>query len=78
MSFPSVTGILMPDEFAVVHGVYASIATEEWFTTSPRRREQFAASVIDIYREGVTNPSDLALRCKSLALQKFGNGGVDF
>ena len=52
MSFPSSSGVLTLEEFEVVRGVYAAIAGEDWFTRSPDRRKQFAATVIDLYRQG--------------------------
>jgi len=76
MSFTSGTGILTPEEFDVVQRVYSEISSEDWFTKSVDRREQFGAAVLDIYRSGVTNQHDLKLRCRSLALERFGNGGV--
>lgn len=76
MSFPVAAGILMPEEFDIVQKIYSDISGEAWFTASPERRAQFAASVIDLYRSGVINPHDLALRCRSLAVQNFGNGGI--
>jgi hypothetical protein len=69
------TGILMPEEVEVVRHVYTEIASEDWFTRSEERREQFAASVIDLYRSGVHERHSLALQCRSLALASFGNGG---
>lgn len=76
MAFTFGTGILTPEEFDVVHSVYSDISSEDWFTTSEERREQFAAIVLDIYRSGVTSQHDLRLRSRSLALERFGNGGV--
>jgi hypothetical protein len=75
VSFPADAGILMPKEFEVIRKVYAEIAAEDWFTRSSERREQFAASVIDLYRGGVSDPKDLVAECRSLAQQSFGNGG---
>lgn len=72
MSFPAETGILHPDEFAVVQRVFSEIAAEDWFTSSPDRRNQFAAYILDAYRTGVTDPHNLALQCRSRALVKFG------
>ena len=73
MSFPSASGILMPDDFDIVHRVFSDIVAEPWFTISSERREQFALSVIDAYRQGHTDPIRLADHCRQVAQREFGN-----
>jgi len=70
MSFPSDTGIMVPEELSVVQRAISDIASEDWFTNSGDRRDQFAAYILD-YRNGVTDPHSLALQCRSRALVKF-------
>lgn len=72
MSFPADTGIIMPEELSVVQRVFSNIASEDWFTSSADRRDQFAAYILDAYRNGVTDPYSLALQCRSRALVQFG------
>lgn len=76
MTFPSSTGILLPGDFNVVRRIYSEIASEEWFTTSPERREQFAITVIDAYRQGLHDPDELAERCRTVAREQYGNAGI--
>jgi len=76
MTFPAGTGIIAPEELDVLQNVYSSISPEDWFTCSKDRREQFASYVIELYRSGVCDPRSLALQCRSLALVRFGNGGL--
>lgn len=76
MSFAPTTGILAPADFEVIHRVYADIVTESWFTKSEKRREQFAAEIVDLYRQGVTHPRDLSDRCWDIAHRHYGNGGL--
>lgn len=76
MSFPASTGILLPEEFDVVHRVFSEVSAADWFTRSEERREQFAAMVIDAYRRGISDPETLSLHCRSLAEAQFGNGGI--
>lgn len=76
MTFPTGTGILMPEQFDIVHQVFADISSEDWFTRSEERREQFAIFILDLYRSGVCDPHILSLRCRSYALVRFGNGGL--
>lgn len=76
MTFPSSTGILMPPDFDVVHKVFSEIASEDWFTTSQERREQFAVTVIDTYRQGLQDPEALAERCRAVARAQYGNAAI--
>lgn len=73
MSFPSGSGIIAPDDFAVVHRVFSDIVAESWFTMSMERRELFALTVIDAYRQGHTDPIRLSDHCRAVALCEFGN-----
>jgi hypothetical protein len=75
MSFSDTSGILMPEEVALVQDVYSKISSEDWFTRSPERREQFAGFVIDLYRRGVHDRDNLVAQSRSEALALFGNGG---
>lgn len=76
MSFPSSAGILTPTEFEVVNRVYRQISTQDWFTRSEDKREQFAIYVIDAYRRGMVQPEVLAGHCRQEAMISFGNGGL--
>lgn len=76
MSFPSGSGIIMPDDFDVVRRVFSDIAAEPWFTLSIERRELFALSVIDAYRQGHTDPIRLADHCRAVAQREFGNAAT--
>jgi hypothetical protein len=76
MPFPTSTGILLPADFNIIHRIYTDIASEAWFTTSDERREQFAITVIDVYRQGVQDPAVLAERCRNLAREHYGNASM--
>lgn len=76
MSFPSSTGILVPADFDIIHRTYSDITSEDWFTPSQERREQFAITVIDAYRQGFQDPAVLAEHCRSLARERYGNAAM--
>lgn len=76
MSFPIGSGILTPIEFDVVHRVFSEISSQQWFTVSCDRREQFAVLVMDSYRKGIMDPDTLEEYCRNIAFTKFGNGGL--
>lgn len=76
MSFAPTAGILLPADFEVIHQVYADIVAEPWFTTSEKRREQFAAEIVDAYRQGMTKPRDLSDYCWDIAHRHYGDGGL--
>lgn len=76
MSFPNSTGILTPKEVEIVRSVFKEITSEDWFTDSPERKEQFAVTVIDVYREGIVDPAVLAEKCRAIAQRRFGSGGI--
>lgn len=76
MSFPATTGILMPDDFQVIHRVFCDIVAEPWFTCSSERREHFAAEIVDAYRMGMTEANSLSEHCWTIARQHYGNGGL--
>lgn len=44
MPFPATAAVTLPEDFAVVHHVFTSIASEPWFTSCQERREQLALS----------------------------------
>jgi hypothetical protein len=73
MSFPVTTGVLLPADIDKVHRAFHEVSNEPWFTRDPNWREQFALLVIDAYRQGHTDPSDLTEYCREIALQQFGN-----
>lgn len=73
MSFPATSGILMPADVALVHHVYSEISAEPWFTSDVDKREQFALFVIDAFRRGYINPSELLNHCRDIAHREFGN-----
>ena len=76
MTFPTSTGIMLPEDLDLVHQVYSRIAAEPWFTHSNERREQFALSVIHEYRQGNTDPHLLGRRCLEIAQRGFGNSAT--
>ena len=76
MPFPSSAGILVPTDFDIIHSIFSDIASEEWFTSSRERREQFAINVIDAYRQGLQDPAALAEHCRSLARERYGNAAM--
>lgn len=76
MSFPATTGILMPGDFEIIHRVFFDIVSEPWFTLSSERREQFAAEIVDSYRQGITDPNALSDHCWAIAQSRYGNGGL--
>lgn len=76
MSFPIGSGILTPTEFDVVRRIFSEISSEQWFTTSGDRREQFALLVIDAYRNGLVEPEVLSRHCRAVAFMDFGNDGL--
>ena len=72
---PSDDGILMPGDFENIHRVFSNIVSEPWFTPSSERREQFAAEIVDFYRQGITDPTALSDQCWAIARSRYGNGG---
>lgn len=76
MSFPPTTGILMPGDFEIIHRVFLNIVSESWFTASSDRREQFAAEIVDAYRQGIVDPNALSEHCWDIAQSRYGNGGL--
>jgi hypothetical protein len=76
MSFPATTGILMPEDFGIIHRVFTDIVAEPWFTRSSERREQFAAEIVDAYRQGMTESAALTEHCWAIARRHYGNGGL--
>ena len=76
MPFPSTTGILLPEDFEIIHRVFSDIAVEPWFTQSNERRDHFAAEIVDAYRQGMADPRVLADHCWAIARQHYGNGGT--
>lgn len=76
MPFPAKTGILIPEDFEIIHRVFSDIVSEPWFTASTERRDLFAAEIVDAYRQGMTTPQVLADHCWKIARQHYGNGGT--
>ena len=76
MSFPIAAGVLLPDDFKTIQRVFSEITDEPWFTACPDRREQFALTVIDAYRLGITDSDELAAHCREIAFQRFGNAAI--
>lgn len=76
MSFFAAAGVVTPDEFEMVQNVYSDIASQDWFTRSDERREQFAVLVLDLFRQGVIEREALLAQCRSIAEESFGNGGL--
>ena len=67
----------MPEDFKIIHHVFTAIVAEPWFTRSQSRREQFAAEIVDTYRQGVTHREVLQQHCWNIAHQHYGDGGFD-
>lgn len=49
------------------HRVFANLVSERWFTASSERRDQFAAEIVDAYRQGITDPIALSEHCWTMA-----------
>ena len=73
MSFPSETKpcVIRPEQFATIKHVYDTVTAEKWFTPSSRRREQFAAYLMDAYRNGLTDPFELRSLGRAAARERF-------
>lgn len=73
MDFPKepTKGVFRPDEFAVVKQVFDSVASEEWFTHSEKRREQFATYLLCVYQNGLTDPFELKTLGRATARERF-------
>jgi len=76
MSFPPTTGILTPGDFEIVNRVFSNVVAELWFTALSDRREQFAAEIVDAYRQGIVDPHELSDHCWAIAQSRYGNGGL--
>lgn len=73
MSFPLETKpcVIRPEEFDTIKSVYDSVTSEKWFTPSTRRREQFAAYMLEVYQHGLTDPFELKTLCRAAARERF-------
>ena len=73
MDFPREpnAGVFHPEQFAVVKQVFDSVTSEEWFTPSEKRREQFAMYLFDAYQNGLTDPFELKTLSRAAARERF-------
>lgn len=73
MDFPreQTTGVFRPEQFEVVKQVFESVTSEAWFTHSEKRREQFAAYLLDAYRHGLTDPFELRTLGRAAARERY-------
>lgn len=73
MDFPREAshGVFRPEQFEAVRQVFDSITSEDWFTQSEKRREQFATYLLDAYRNGLTDPFELRTLGRAAARERF-------
>ena len=73
MDFPRepVKGVFRPEQFDVVKQVFDAVTSEQWFTNSERRREQFAVYLLDAYQNGLTDPFELKTLGRAAARERF-------
>lgn len=64
-------GVLLPEELAVVEGVYDAVSARPWFTDDEQARQAFAAFVIESYHRGLTDREKLLDFCETAAMRKF-------
>jgi hypothetical protein len=73
MDFPKeqFRGVFRPEEFEVVKQVFDSVTSEEWFSRSEKRREQFASYLLEAYQNGLTDPFELKTLSRAAAREIF-------
>lgn len=73
MSFPleATACVIRPEQFETIKHVYDAVTAEEWFTPSSKRREQFAAYLMEAYRNGLTDPFELRTLGRAAAREHF-------
>ena len=73
MSFPldPASCVIRPEQFETIKHVYELVTAEEWFTPSSKRREQFAAYLMEAYRNGLTDPFELRTLGRAAARERF-------
>jgi hypothetical protein len=73
MDFPKEAnkGVFRPEQFNVVKQVFDSVTSEDWFTHSEKRREQFATYLLEAYRNGLTDPFELKTLSRAAARERF-------
>lgn len=64
-------GVFRPGEFDVVKQVFDSVTSEQWFTHSEKRREQFASFLLEAYQNGLTDPFELKTLSRAAARELF-------
>lgn len=64
-------GVFRPEEFDVVKQVFDSVTSEEWFTHSEKRREQFASYLLEVYQNGLTDPFELKTLSRAAARERY-------
>ena len=63
--------VIRPEQFETIKHVYDVVTAEEWFTASSKRREQFAAYLMEAYRNGLTDPFELKTLGRAAARERF-------
>lgn len=73
MDFPRQqdVGVFRPEQFDVVKQVFDAVTSEDWFTPSQKRREQFATYLLDAYQNGLTDPFELRTLGRAAARERF-------
>lgn len=73
MTFPveSTHCVIRPEQFDTIKTVYDAVTAEAWFAPSSRRREQFAAYLLEAYRNGLTDPFELKTLGRAAARERF-------
>jgi CheY-like chemotaxis protein len=64
-------GVFQPEEIAIMRSIYGRIVENEWFSSMPGKREEFARYLISMYRRGLVVPGKLEALCLVVARQRF-------
>jgi len=59
------------DEVALFDDVFRSITAQPWFGASVAEHEWLAGHIVQLYRNGVTDPIDLWSHCHRVAVTRF-------
>ena len=59
------------DEVALFDDVFRSITAQPWFGASMAEHEWLAGHIVQLYRNGVTDPIDLWSHCHRVAVTRF-------
>jgi len=66
-----IEGAFTPEQLAIIQAVYNAVVSEQWFSKSPEKKEQFARFVIKSFRLGLVCPDWLQVYCRVAAEQRF-------